>query len=112
MSVSMQQNLSLSQSMGKRQKPQLKLNTQSTHLEERRILIRKNSENGYIVENHPPATDMSKSASSKLDASKFFGLNFSPDINEEYTFKGPYYYIIQKSHGKEMQDKVRKCFET
>jgi len=107
MSIPKQQNLSLSETFGKRQKPQLKLNTAAPHLEERKILIRKNSENGYIVENHPPATDMSKSASSKLDASRFFSLSFSPDINEEYNFKGPYYYIIQKSHGKEMQDKLK-----
>jgi len=91
-----------SPNINKRPKPQLKLNTNQAHPEEKKIQIRKNSLNAYIVENHPLITDISKSASASQKGPNYF---FSSTGEESYL--GTYYYILQKSNGKEQQDRYK-----
>jgi len=88
-------------------KPMLKLNTGTKTFEETDILIFQQANNSYLIQNHPVLTDLTESASAnKHKFGKFFNMKSSDEPFGDYFTLGDYYYVIQKSNGKEMQDRV------
>jgi len=86
----------------------LSLNTKQKCFDEEPIVIRQNSNHSYVIQNHPVLTDLTDSASS---ATHKYGKMFFKDEGiagnfEDYSYQGDSYYIVQRSNGKEMQDRV------
>jgi serine/threonine protein phosphatase PrpC len=92
----------------KKPKPMLKLNTGQKAFEDKDILILQNSTNSYVIQNHPIITDLTESASAnKHKLGSFFNQKNSSEPYGDYSYSGDYYYVVQKSNGKEMQDRYK-----
>ena len=95
-----------------RPKAKLKLNVDIKTFEEKTIIISQNSTSSYVIQNHPPITDLSESVSSSKYVYKkiFFGEKYENKVYEDFSYLGNHYYIIQKCNGKEMQDTVTEFY--
>ena len=93
----------------KRANLNLSLNTKQNNFDENQIVITQNNGSSYLIQNHPHLTDLTESASStntKLGKNFFQGQevnSLAGDCNQE----GDWFYVVQKSNGREMQDKVQ-----
>jgi len=111
MKTSFQTNTSTTSSLKQRARPGLKLNTQKTFGEEN-ITVIKNSDNSFIVKNHPCFTDQNEFSYSaqKRYNQIFFNSSMIPEPSGDHFNVGDFYYVVQKANGKEMQDKVATKF--
>jgi len=92
----------------KKPRPMLKLNTGQKAFEDKDIKILQNASNSYVIQNHPIITDLTESASaSKHKMGSFFNQKNSSEPYGDYSYSGEYYYVVQKSNGKEMQDRYK-----
>jgi hypothetical protein len=94
----------------KRANLNLSLNTKQNNFDENQIVITQNAGTTYVIQNHPHLTDLTESASStnsKLAKNFFKGMDVQL-MSGDQTEQGEAFYVVQKSNGKEMQDKVPK----
>ncbi len=92
----------------KKARPLLTLNTRDRPFEDREIKIVRDTSNTYIIQNHPFVTDITEtgSVSGHKFGKMFFQGQLDNDSPENHSVQGDFYYIVQRSNGKEMQDTV------
>lgn len=91
-----------------RARPSLKLNVSQKTFEEEKIVVNRNSEASFIIQNHPRNTDQSEFSftTQKKYEQIFFTSSTMPDLTEDHSETGSSYYVVQKANGKEQQDRV------
>jgi hypothetical protein len=91
----------------KKKRPLLLLNTQKKCFDETEIVIAQGGESSYVIINHPLVTDITETGSvSHHKYGKMF-FSVSNELEAENSCKsGEYFYVVQKSNGKQMQDTV------
>jgi serine/threonine protein phosphatase PrpC len=87
----------------------LLLDTKKKSYDEEGIEIIQSSSSSYSIVNHPKSTDLTDTP---LQTSQKYGQMFfaapEPKYNQDdCAFHGEFYYILQRSNGKEMQDKCK-----
>jgi len=92
-----------------RARPGLKLNVTQKAFEDDNILVNRNSEASFVVQNHPRNTDQSEFSytTQKKYGQIFFTNSSMSDITEDHSYMGTSYYVIQKANGKEQQDRYK-----
>jgi len=109
MKTSFQTSTATTSTFKQRARPGLKLNTTQKTFGEENIVVTMNSNNSYVVQNHPCFTDQNEFSYTvqKKYNQIFFNSSIVPESSGDHSETGDFYFVAQKANGKEMQDKYK-----